>query len=208
MHEPGRVEPRDGAAEGREHGPDARGVRAVRVHEGPGRGIGVGDGDAAELLRAHGFINVQGLTDAVADRMRAPATALAFGEAAVEDEAAAKSAILRRVAAAGVRARVVQALDDCCGACALDGTEDDGLAWCAVEDGVAMVAALSSTERGEELTFAEVDARAVADHFAAAATHSSSDLFPAFAKIAQAAADAHAPPEPALAPTRAKKRPA
>ena len=37
MHEPGRVEPRDGAAEGREHGPDARGVRAVRVHEGPGR---------------------------------------------------------------------------------------------------------------------------------------------------------------------------
>ncbi|KAH8076465.1 hypothetical protein JL721_468 [Aureococcus anophagefferens] len=85
-----------------------------------------------------------------------------------------------------------QALDDCCGACALDGTEDDGLAWCAVEDGVAMVAALSSTERGEELTFAEVDARAVADHFAAAAATGSSDLSPAFARIAQAAADAHA----------------
>ncbi|KAH8056734.1 hypothetical protein JL720_14204 [Aureococcus anophagefferens] len=84
------------------------------------------------------------------------------------------------------------ALDDCCGACALDGTEDDGLAWCAVEDGVAMVAALSSTERGEELTFAEVDARAVADHFAAAAATGSSDLSPAFARIAQAAADAHA----------------
>ncbi|KAH8062564.1 hypothetical protein JL722_3486 [Aureococcus anophagefferens] len=114
------------------------------------------------------------------------------GDAGVEDEAAAKSAILRRVAAAGVRARVVQALDDCCGACALDGTEDDGLAWCAVEDGVAMVAALSSTERGEELTFAEVDARAVADHFAAAAATGSSDLSPAFARIAQAAADAHA----------------
>ncbi|KAH8095863.1 hypothetical protein JL720_3197 [Aureococcus anophagefferens] len=81
------------------------------------------------------------------------------GDAGVEDEAAAKSAILRRVAAAGVRARVVQALDDCCGACALDGTEDDGLAWCAVEDGVAMVARCRR-RKGEELTFAEVDARA------------------------------------------------